>query len=77
VEWGTPIQDPSNGVDIYPYARFVGLDVDVDPQEKSLANLAYGSHADPLAAFQADYPSDTSEDVNKDGTPCPRAKPSA
>jgi outer membrane protein OmpA-like peptidoglycan-associated protein len=83
VEWGTPIQDPSNGVDIYPYARFLHLDLQVDAQEKSLANLAYESHPDPavygtseppaasdmLAAFQGDYPSDTPQNVNKDGTP--------
>jgi hypothetical protein len=87
VEWGSPIHDDSNGVDMYPYARFLALDFEVDAQEKALANLAYAPRddvfaddegddgagasdtSDALAAFQADYPNGTPEDVNADGTP--------
>jgi hypothetical protein len=82
IEYGKTTQDPSTGVDIYPYARLLALDLAVDPQGTALANLAYEpppkdlegkydtpSTTDMLASFQKDYPSNTPQDVNKDGTP--------
>jgi hypothetical protein len=83
LEWGTPTHDDSNAMAMYPYARTLALDIDADPNGRSLWNLAYelsdpptaGAVSDPaeatdaLVAFRQDYPHDIPATVNSNGTP--------